>query len=108
MSDSVNHELKHNLLLFVILIIFLQFLQEYSLLLHVNLKMRNLIFSIENALNKVLPLDVVNSHGDLNDVPGIDDELLGVGQDAQQSMVYNGEQDVIAVNFFYLFPIGVL
>ena len=83
-------------------------MQEYSLLLHVNLKMRNLIFSIENALNEVLSLNVMNSHGDLNDVPGIDDELLSVGQDAQQSMVYNGEEDVIAVNIFYLFPIGVL
>lgn len=101
MGDSVDHELKHNLLLFVILVIFLQFLQEYRLFLHINLKMRYLIFSIKNPLNKALPLVIVNSHGFLNDVPRIDDELLGVGQDAQQSMVYNGEEDVIAVNFFY-------
>jgi hypothetical protein len=68
MSDSINHELKHYLLLLIVLIIFLKFLQEYSLLLHVNLEMCNLIFSIENTLNEIFPLNVVNSHGDLDNI----------------------------------------
>ena len=68
MSDSINHELKHYLLLFIVLIIFLKLLQEYSLLLHVNLEMCNLIFSIENTLNEIFPLNVVNSHGDLYNI----------------------------------------
>ena len=84
-GESSEEEVKeqHNLLLLIILIIFLQSLQEYRLLLHVNLKMSNLIFSIENTLNETFPLNIVNSHGGFDNVSCIDDQLLGVGQDTK-------------------------
>ena len=91
MGYAVYHELEHNLLLFVVLVVFLEFLQENGFLLHVNLKMGYLIFGVEDALDEGLAFDVVDGHSDFDDVAGVDNQLLGVREDAKQSVVNNRE-----------------
>ena len=69
--------------------------------------MGNLVFGIENSLNEVLSFNVVDGHGYFNDVARVDDQLLGVREDAQQSVVYDREEDIVAVDVFYLLPGGL-
>lgn len=105
MSNSVDHELKHDLLLLIIVVILLELLEEHRLFLHVNFEMCELILRIENSLNEILSLYVVNSHRVFQDISRFIDQLIRVWQDAEKRMIYNREQNIIAVNIFDFLPI---
>ena len=74
---------------FVVFVVQLELLEEGGFLFHINRKMCNLVFRIKNALNEILSFDVMDCHGVLDDVSGVDNELLGVWHHAQKCQVYN-------------------
>ena len=80
---SVNHKLKHYLLLFVINVILLNFLKEGLFLFHINLKMCYLVFCIEDSLDEALSINEMSRHGVFKNITRIDDKLLSVWKNTQ-------------------------